>query len=49
MGVSEEDINNCIKAALEKATFNYDKQTIYKMLHHFGKREKLEELGIKYG
>lgn len=49
MGITEEDINNCIRAALEKATFNYDKQTIYKMLHHFGKREKLEELGIKYG
>ena len=48
MGVSEEDIDNCITAALEKATFNFDKQTIYKMLHHFGKREKLEELGIKY-
>ena len=48
MGITEEDINNCITAALEKATFNYDKQTIYKMLHHFGKREKLEELGIKY-
>ena len=48
MDITEEDINNCITAALVKATFNFDKQTVYKMLHHFGKREKLEELGIKY-
>lgn len=48
MGVTEEDINDCISGALEKATFNYDKNVIYKLLNQFGKREKLEELGLKF-
>ena len=46
--VTEDVINDCIKGALEKAIFNYDKTNIYKLLNRFGKMEKLEELGLNF-